>query len=133
MIGIYKITCKISGKFYIGQSKDIVWRWNIHKKKLRLNKHTKKMQACYNKHQAFIYEVLEVCTIEELDEREQYYIDKLWCSQILNTDKDVITKEGRAVRATKSYREKYGPVKPKPRRITKPPIEYSEFDRKVYK
>lgn len=32
MIGIYKITNKINGKYYIGQSKDIDKRMKYHKK-----------------------------------------------------------------------------------------------------
>lgn len=151
MIGIYKITCIVTDEFYIGQSRNIEHRWEQHRKNWRVNLHTRKMQNCYNLHgeDAFTFEVLELCTIQQLDILEQHYIDTLWSKRILNTEKDVVTASGQKVRRTKVFKDTY-PKTRKPRtkrRITpvpeylnprrkytpKPPIEYSEFDRKVYK
>jgi predicted GIY-YIG superfamily endonuclease len=38
MIGIYKITNKINGKAYIGQSNHIKRRWSEHKRNIGSNK-----------------------------------------------------------------------------------------------
>ena len=35
MVGIYKITNKLNGKVYIGQSNDIERRWAEHKRKYK--------------------------------------------------------------------------------------------------
>lgn len=42
MIGIYAIHNKINGKFYIGQSVNIQYRWKQHKNALKSNKHENK-------------------------------------------------------------------------------------------
>ena len=77
MIGIYKITNTINHKFYIGQSNNINRRFSEHK---NLN-HEKcpSLLAAYKKYgvENFTFEVLEECKIEELDDREMYYIELL--------------------------------------------------------
>ena len=81
MVGIYKITNKINGKCYIGQSDNINARWQKHRKtSFNVN------SRCYNypPYKAirkygldkFQFEVIEECSIEELDEKEQFYIHK---------------------------------------------------------
>ena len=40
--GVYKITNVKNGKFYIGSSKDIEFRWSEHKKHLNGNYHINK-------------------------------------------------------------------------------------------
>lgn len=51
MRGIYKITNKINGKVYIGESLDILRRWREHKETLEDNKHSNyKLQEEYNKY-----------------------------------------------------------------------------------
>ena len=80
MVGIYKVTNLINSKVYIGQSIKIENRWKEHKKEA-FNPKSK----CYNKcfYQAirkygidnFKFEVLEECKIEELDEKEKYWIE----------------------------------------------------------
>lgn len=76
IIGIYKITSP-SEKVYIGQSKNILFRWNYHYKKY----HCKKQRHLYNSlikygYDNHIFEILEVCEIECLDKAEIYYIEK---------------------------------------------------------
>ena len=72
MIGIYKITNKLSGKTYIGQSNDIERRFKEHKCKKDIP-----VEIAIQKYGAenFIFEVLEECSIDELDEKEKYYIN----------------------------------------------------------
>ena len=79
--GIYKITNSTNQKMYIGQSINIQKRINEHFWKANLPK-----DRSFNSilHQAirkygaenFYYEVLEFCSLENLDDRERYYIAK---------------------------------------------------------
>ena len=71
MIGIYKITKKIDGKSYIGQSNDIQRRFNEHKTKkgLIIDQAIQKYGVS-----AFNFEILEECSLEELNSREKYWI-----------------------------------------------------------
>lgn len=72
MIGIYKITNKINGKSYIGQSINIEQRWKEHKYKDRPSLI----------HQAIVkygvdnfnFEILEECEQNLLNKKEKYYI-----------------------------------------------------------
>ena len=72
MIGIYKITNKLSGKTYIGQSNDIERRFKEHKYKKDIP-----VEIAIQKYgiENFIFEILEECSIDELDEKEKYYIN----------------------------------------------------------
>ena len=76
--GVYKITNKITGDFYIGSSKDIKHRWAHHRSpsvwKLHPNVKLYKAMAQYGRDN-FIFEVLEETT--DLHNREQYYIEQL--------------------------------------------------------
>lgn len=77
MTGIYKITCVGNNKCYIGQSIAIKRRWNDHKKSLKQGTHYNKyLQNAYNKYgeNSFVYEILEQCSKDKLNEREQFYI-----------------------------------------------------------
>ena len=80
--GIYKITNDITGKFYIGSTKDTDKRWYDHKRELTLNTHTNpKLQHSWNKHgeDKFSFVILEEIEPDQqkLFEREQYYLDTL--------------------------------------------------------
>lgn len=82
MIGVYKITNKIDGKFYIGSSNNIKQRWSLHLSRLNRNKHgNNHFQNAWNKYgkENFIFEIIEECSIDDLNIREQYWIETLYC------------------------------------------------------
>lgn len=83
MIGIYKITNTINGHAYIGLSTDIEKRFAYHKSSYNHKRENNKLlYLAFNKYgiDNFIFEVLEECKVEELGEKEQYYI-KLYNTQ----------------------------------------------------
>lgn len=73
MIGIYKITNIINNKCYIGQSINIKRRWEEH---LYANTHCTFLRYAMAKYgrNAFTFEVLEECPQDQLNSREQYWI-----------------------------------------------------------
>ena len=76
MIGIYKITSP-TNKIYIGQSRDIKRRWkyyysNIITIKQHIKLHHSILKYGVKNHK---FEVIEECNIEQLDEREIYWIN----------------------------------------------------------
>ena len=79
MCGIYKITNKINGKSYIGQSVNILRRWRIHRA-LAFDPNQKgyeyPLYRAIRKYglENFSFEVLEECDQKELDKKEQEYI-----------------------------------------------------------
>lgn len=76
--GIYIIVNVKSNKVYIGQAQNISKRWGYHRRGLKHSKHANRhLQAAWNKYgeEAFVFKVLEYCAIEQLDEREQHYLD----------------------------------------------------------
>lgn len=76
--GIYCIENINNNKKYIGQSVDIKSRWRCHKYKLNNNIHQNEyLQNSWNKYgkDNFVFSVLEYCVIEQLDEKEIYYIN----------------------------------------------------------
>jgi group I intron endonuclease len=75
--GIYKITNKTNGKFYIGSSKHIDRRWWEHTNDLIKNEHCNtKLQHAWNYHgkDAFEFTILENVDIDKLEEREVFYL-----------------------------------------------------------
>lgn len=79
MIGIYKITEKNNPTiFYVGKSNDIQRRFNEH-----IQKTYKQSRIPFDDYitkkgkDAFDFEILELCSIEELSEKEKYWTDKL--------------------------------------------------------
>lgn len=74
MIGIYKITKKENGKAYIGQSNDIKRRFSEHQS--RGEKSRIPLDVAIQKYgkDAFTYEILEECSLEDLNEKETYWI-----------------------------------------------------------
>lgn len=79
MIGIYKITNLKNGKVYIGQSRQTEKRWQQHKTKAKFLEEEKWYNPLYLDMNSigidnFLFEVIEECTIEELNEKEEYWI-----------------------------------------------------------
>ena len=72
MVGIYKITKKENGKSYIGQSNDINRRFQEHKTKVDIP-----IEVAIQKYgiDAFDFEIIELCDIDSLDQREEYWIN----------------------------------------------------------
>lgn len=80
-IGVYKITNKVTGDFYVGSSSvSIPWRFRKHKYHFRKNNHPNKfLQNVWNKYgeESLSFEVVEFCSPLDCVSREQYYIDFL--------------------------------------------------------
>lgn len=77
MVGIYKIINIKNGKVYIGKSKNINGRFRQHKRQLKNNKDSVHLQSAWNKYkeESFEFSILEECKMEELKEKEEYYIN----------------------------------------------------------
>lgn len=81
--GIYKITCLVSGKVYVGSSINISKRVTVHKENLKKNKHhNPHLQYAYNKHEAenFKFEAIEYCDESELMNNEEKWINYYECN-----------------------------------------------------
>jgi len=78
MIGIYKITSP-TGRIYIGQSLSLKRRFAEYKN-MHNCKGQPKLYRSFNKHspKSHIFEIIELCTIDELNIRERHYQD-LYC------------------------------------------------------
>lgn len=78
--GVYKISCLINNKVYIGSSKNIQKRWDSHKRELNNNRHCNMfLQDDWNKYgkESFNFEILELCDEEDRFDLEQKYINDL--------------------------------------------------------
>ena len=77
--GIYKLTHIDSGISYIGQAKDIKERWVTHVKcSLGIDTPVTSQLYAFTREKGidnFTFEVLEKCSINELNEKEKFYID----------------------------------------------------------
>lgn len=77
--GIYKITSKSNpDRCYIGSAVKIKFRWNLHRRMLKNNKHHSiKLQRHYNKHglEDLVFTILICCDKEDLISYEQFFID----------------------------------------------------------
>ena len=77
---IYKITNKLNGKVYIGQTvQTFKRRIKSHKSHLQCQKHHNELlQKVYNKYgwEAFEAEIIETCDVKDIDERERFWISK---------------------------------------------------------
>ena len=76
--GVYKITNNVNGKVYIGQSINIKNRWKDHIYALNRNDSScTLLQRAWNKYKQnnFCFEILELCSEEELDDVEIKYIE----------------------------------------------------------
>ena len=76
MIGIYKITNKINNHSYIGQSRNIEKRWSNHIYHDK-SRDEYPLYRAFKKYglENFNFEILEECSLNKLNEREQYYIN----------------------------------------------------------
>lgn len=79
--GVYKITCSVTGKVYVGSAVNLYRRWHAHHlPELRGNYHVNKyLQAAWNKYgeAAFGFTVLEEVPVADLINCEQRWINKL--------------------------------------------------------
>lgn len=78
--GIYKITNKINGKCYIGQSINVRKRWESHKVAMSCTKRDDYEYPLYQDMRKygienFSFEIIEECAEEELNKKEIYYIE----------------------------------------------------------
>jgi group I intron endonuclease len=77
---IYKVTCKTTGKVYVGQTiRTFEERKREHLKQARLNtKEFSLLHKAIRKYgkEDFEWVVLEECSLEESDDREIFYIEK---------------------------------------------------------
>lgn len=81
--GIYKITNKVNGKFYIGSSNNIRKRWRHHKSNLKNGSHINiHLQRSYNKYgeESFSYEIIkELRAIPSLILKEEQKLLDYYC------------------------------------------------------
>jgi len=78
--GVYKITNLVNNKSYIGSSTYLVNRLRGHIQDLKKGTHRNThLQSSINKYgfENFVFEVLKVCSQEELLDCEQWFIDNL--------------------------------------------------------
>ena len=78
--GIYQIKSNINNKIYIGSAININKRWALHKNDLIKNQHHSiYLQRHFNKYSLddLEFTVLEICEIEDLILKEQFYFDTL--------------------------------------------------------
>lgn len=79
MIGIYKITNLTNNKVYIGQSRNIQQRFATHRSRAfnqNSEDYNKYLYRAIRKYglDNFSFEVIEQCSIEQLNEKEKYWI-----------------------------------------------------------
>lgn len=79
MVGIYKITNLKNGKMYIGQSRQIEKRFQQHKNQSKFLEEDKWYNQLHIDMYSigvdnFSFEIIEECSIEDLNEREEYWI-----------------------------------------------------------
>ena len=89
MTGIYIIRNSINNKVYIGRSTDIHRRWMTHLRDARKGENSKVHIAMRELGiENFYLEVLEECSLSELNKREQYYIEKFnsWANGYNNSN-----------------------------------------------
>lgn len=85
--GIYEIVHTVSGTRYIGQSRQIEFRWWCHRVNLDRGIHDNRhLQNAWRRDgcEAFVFRVVELCDESMLLEREQVYLDLYWGSGLYN-------------------------------------------------
>lgn len=90
-VGIYCFKSIIDDRIYIGSSKSLDVRRKQHLSELKCNRHRNpKFQSFYNKYgkESLVYQIIENCEIDNLIEREQYYLDLYSNKFNINTKAD---------------------------------------------
>lgn len=80
--GVYKIKCLANGKIYIGSSFNIQKIIKTHFNRLKKNNHNNPhLQSAYNTYgeALFMWDVVEQCNVENLLNKEQYWMDLTKC------------------------------------------------------
>jgi len=130
IIGVYKITNALSGRYYIGYSTNIDRRFCVHRSKLKKNCHDNIfLQRAYNLdgEDKFKYDIIHICdTEEEAKEIELQYLTDLSIRDVLynlnynNSGGDLMThhpdKEKIREKISKSYKETISKMTPEERR-----------------
>ena len=95
-LGIYKLIWEECGYFYIGQSIDIQNRFNRHKHLIINNKNKSGfIQNVYNKYGMPSFEILEECLYDDLNAREQHYLDLHFdYDKCCNLNKNAVSSKG---------------------------------------
>lgn len=108
--GIYKIENTFNGKIYIGSSSEIPIRKYNHFNQLRHNKHPNQhLQSAYNKYgkDFFSFSILEkISDINQLINREQYWIDLALSEESNIYNKTQCANPLRGKEVTKETRDK---------------------------
>lgn len=113
---IYKIKNKITGDIYIGQSKNVSARLLTHLQLLRNDHHLYRngerslLQKSWNKYKEnnFSFEIVTLCTTDELNDKEIYYINFFKCNYIIHKKGFNMTDGGQGTstafsKSTKGY------------------------------
>lgn len=76
--GIYKITNMLNGKVYIGQTQNLWKRKAQHFVALRRGHHeNREMQKDWDtNNRGFRWDIVEYCSLEQLNDREEYWINQ---------------------------------------------------------
>lgn len=111
MIGIYKITSP-TNRVYIGQSINIPQRFTSYKN-INQNISHKRLKNSFFKHgvENHIFEIIEICLIDKLNERERYWQDfynvlgkqGLNCRLTTTNDKSGYLSENTKIKISKSH------------------------------
>jgi group I intron endonuclease len=107
--GIYMIKNTTNGHFYIGQAVNLSKRWREHKNKLRRETHSNShLQSAWNKYgeTTFIFEVIEYCSADKLDESEQVFLDRYVGSEDCYNTSKYATAAMRGLNHTEESRRK---------------------------
>ena len=82
--GIYQITNAVTGAKYIGSAVQFYRRWRKHYTELcNGTHHCSHLQRAWNKYgdTAFVWDILEYAPVDMLIEREQFWLNQLFCGE----------------------------------------------------
>lgn len=113
--GVYRITCKPTGNFYIGSAVYFKRRWKHHRTQLRRGVHDSKyMQHSWDKYgeDAFDFEILVVCDKSLVLMYEQLFLDAL--APAFNTCK--VAGSALGIRLSQDVKDKFSKAQRKRRK-----------------